>query len=193
MKAVATGALLLYLTCSACGGLKHIPVLTSEANWRHPQSAESPPASADAPRTTVPSLAGTFVAVFDIEDRSKRLKPSEVDGLTEYLAGKLAEGGLFHVIPRQQIKQRLLEQKKSSFRKCYDQSCQIEIGREMAAQKVLSTVVAAVGSSCLVTAALFDLKKAATEITASARGGCSADDLLNQIEQVVGKLRRASS
>jgi len=155
----------------------------TEGAWRPLTTA--PPAAT----TPAPAHQGAFVAVFDIEDRSRRLKPSEVDGLTEYLAGKLAEGGLFHVIPRQQIKQRLLEQKKRSYRQCYDQSCQIDIGREMAAQKVLSTVIASVGSSCLVTVALFDLKKAATEVTASARGGCSADDLLNQIEQAVNKLR----
>ncbi len=167
MRSLPALALLLVLLCPACGGLNHIPVVETEGAWR-PLTTAPPVAT-----TPAPAHQGAFVAVFDIEDRSRRLKPSEVDGLTEYLAGK----------------QRLLEQKKRSYRQCYDQSCQIDIGREMAAQKVLSTVIASVGSSCLVTVALFDLKKAATEVTASARGGCSADDLLNQIEQAVNKLR----
>lgn len=179
----------------ACGGLRHIPAVTSEQSWRPlaaapaAHSAALQPAPLEVPLRQV-EMRGAFVAVFDIQDKSGRLSGRDIDGLTEYLASKLAEDGLFHVVPRDEIKKRILEQKKESYRACYEQSCQIEIGREMAAQKSLATSIAAIGSGCLVTAALYDLKKAATDATASARGGCGADEIIAQIEQVIAKFRR---
>jgi len=133
---------------------------------------------------------GAFVAVFDIQDKTGRLSAQDIDSLTEYVASKLAEGGLYHVIPRADLKNRLLEQKKESYHTCYDEACQIEIGREMAAQKSLSLSLAAIGNSCLVSAALYDLKKAATDITAATRGGCSLEELINQLDEVVSRLRK---
>jgi len=199
MKTKALLALVAGLCLAACGGLKHVPNVKTEPAWRElPVVATTQPLPAGKniapPPTEVPlkkiDVRGAYVAVFDIRDKSKKLKPMEIDGLTEYLANKVAEGGLFHVVPRSEIKKRLQKQKKDSFRKCYDQSCQIEIGREIAAQKTLTVTIAPIGSSCVVTAALFDLKKAATDATASSRGKCSADDLVAQLEEVIDKFRR---
>jgi hypothetical protein len=118
------------------------------------------------------------------------LSRMELDSLTDYLATKVAEDGLFHVIPREEIKKRLLSAKKKSYQECYDQSCQIEIGREIAAQKTLTVNIAPIGSSCIITAALYDLKKAATDGTATTRGQCGTDALLAQIEEIIAKFRR---
>jgi hypothetical protein len=191
--------LLLAANLAACGGLSHIPDVRSEPDWR-PLAAVSGSGgmktgdtSTIAVKNTVSggmtAMRGAFVAVFDIEDKSGRLSPSEIDGLTDYLANKVAEGGLFHVVPRDEIKKRLLLQKSKSFKKCYDQSCQIEIGREIAAQKTLTTTISRIGSSCVVTAALFDLRKAATDATASSRGKCGTDELVTQIENIIAKFR----
>lgn len=192
--------LLLFAALSClmgCGGIKHIPDVRSEAQWRQVALADVKPApkeEAKPPPTEVPfrkiSVRGAYVAVFDIQDKSKALSKMEVDSLTDYLATKVAEDGLFHVIPREEIKKRLLSAKKSSYKSCYDQSCQIEIGREIAAQKTLSVNIAPIGSSCIVTAALYDLKKAATDATATTRGKCGTDALLAQIEEIIAKFRR---
>ncbi|MBW1809707.1 MAG: hypothetical protein JRJ87_16040 [Deltaproteobacteria bacterium] len=199
MKSIYLSLICLALVTSACGGLRHIPNVASETQWR-PLAAISPTKAAAAlatvkpPPTEVPfrqiELRGSYVAVFDILDKSKKLSPEEIDGLTDYLASKIAEDGLFHVVPRDEIKKRLRAQKKKSFKECYDQSCQIEIGREIAAQKTLSVTISPIGSSCVVTAALFDLKKAATDATASSRGKCIPDNLVTQIENIVAKFRR---
>ena len=58
------------------------------------------------------------------------------------------------------------EQKKETYKSCYDQSCQIEMGRELAAEKTLATWVLKVGETCQVTATLYDLKKGTTELAA---------------------------
>jgi hypothetical protein len=91
-------------------------------------------------------------------------------------------------VPRDQLKKRLLEQKKMSYKQCYDQNCQIELGREMAAEKTLATQIIKIGSSCTVNASLYDLKKAAAETAASVKGKCDEDGLLASIDKVVGEL-----
>jgi hypothetical protein len=128
------------------------------------------------------------VAVFEIENRGSPLSYDELIALTDYLGTKLGERGRFQIIPRQEIKKRLVQQKQDSFKACYDQSCQIEVGRELAAQFTVSASISKVGRTCIVTSALFDLRKAATTTTASAKGPCTADDLLAAMDKIAAKL-----
>lgn len=128
------------------------------------------------------------VAVFEIENRGSPLTGDELIALTDYLGTRLGERGRFQIIPRQEIRKRLVEQKKASFKSCYDQSCQIEVGRELAAQFTVSTSISRVGRTCIITSALYDLRKAATTTTASAKGPCTADDLLAAMDQIAAKL-----
>lgn len=124
------------------------------------------------------------VAVFTIENQGAPLAAAEIDSLTEFLAAKLGEGGRFQIVPRDQIRERLRDQQKDSFKVCYDQGCQIEVGRELAAEKVVSSSVRKVGSQCLVTAAIYDLRRAASERTASLRRACNTDDLIGAVEEI---------
>jgi len=128
------------------------------------------------------------VAVFSIENRGSPLSKDELTALTDYLGTKLGEQGRYQIIPRQEIRKRLVEQKKTSFKACYDQSCQIEVGREMAAQFTVSASISRVGSTCIITSAMYDLRKAATHKTGTAKGPCTADDLLTAVEKIAQKL-----
>jgi len=96
---------------------------------------------------------GPIVAVFDIEERGARLAKDKVQDLTDFLAARLAEGG-YQVILLSEIMNRLKEQNKDSFLACYDESCQIELGRELGAQKSLSTQLLKVADKCQVTGVL---------------------------------------
>jgi hypothetical protein len=129
------------------------------------------------------------VAVFEIENRDSPLTDKHMITLTEYLGTKLGEQGRYRIIPRQEIRARLLEQKKESYKECFDQSCQIEIGRELAAEFTVSTTIGKIGDLCLITASLYDLRKAATDKTATAKSPCEVNDLVNAIEQVADKLQ----
>jgi hypothetical protein len=128
------------------------------------------------------------VAVFEIENRGSPLSGDELIALTDYLGTKLGEQGNYQIIPRQEIRKRLVEQKKASYKACYDQSCQIEVGREMAAEFTVSASISRVGKTCIITAAMYDLRKAATHRTGTAKGPCTADDLLTAVEQIAQKL-----
>ena len=111
-----------------------------------------------------------IVAVFNVEVKGLQLAPDVRDRLSDYLSGRMAEGGRYQVVPRDKLKERLVQAKKSSYKECYAQSCQIELGQELAAQKTLSTQVMKLGSQCRVNATLYDLARATTENSATTSG-----------------------
>jgi hypothetical protein len=125
--------------------------------------------------------------VFEMQDRGSGLEPEVLNKLTSYLAARLVEGG-YQVIPQAQIRERLLDQKKESYKPCHDESCQIELGRELAAQKTLATQILKIGNTCRITATLYDLKKSAAERGATAGGACQLDLLLGALEEIAMKL-----
>ncbi len=133
------------------------------------------------------------LAVFDIEDRGSGAQDRVVSQLSEYLAVQLVATGAFDTIPRAEIKQRLGAQKAESYKACYDQSCQIEIGRELAASKSLASQLMRLGKSCILTATIYDLRRNTTESAATVKGGCGEDDLADLVEKLVLDLSGAKT
>lgn len=132
-----------------------------------------------------------IVAVFLMESRGSPLKADEVVGLTDYLSTLLGQGGRYQIIPRDEIRKRMAEVKSGSYKDCIDQSCQIEIGRELAAQYTVSTSISKVGTRCLITAALYDLRRAATVKTVAIKKSCVPDRLVEAVEKVNDVLQKA--
>ena len=132
-----------------------------------------------------------IVAVFLMESKGSPLKADEVVGLTDYLATKLGEDGQFQIIPRDELKKRIANVKNQSYDKRFDSAFQIEIGREMAAQYSISSTVMKLGSQCLVTAQVWDLRRAIQVRSASERTGCKPEKLIDSVELIAGKLEAA--
>ena len=132
----------------------------------------------------------SIVAVFDIHDASKKLEKDALLQLTNYLGTLLTQSGIYKVIPQDQLRQNLLDEKKGSFKECFDERCQIELGKALSAEKTLATTLIQVGSKCAVTANLFDLKTETTEKGASVETGCSPDDLLSAMKSIAGQLSK---
>ncbi len=129
-----------------------------------------------------------IVAVFDVEVKNAKLSKGFLDGLADYLSTRLTESGAFQVVPRDQIKQRLTQQKRGSYKECFDQSCQIEIGKELAAEMTISAKVIKLGNRCTVTLTLYDLRKSTTESAASQHGKCGEDDVIDSLDKALDKL-----
>lgn len=129
------------------------------------------------------------VVVFDIQNKGAPLTAQDLESMTDYLGNQLGEGGHLRIVPRSEIRQRLRAGKRASYKDCYDQRCQIEVGRELAAQMTVATRIGKVGSSCILTAALYDLKTAASARTSSATAACNADALLVALAKVAKALR----
>ena len=202
--------------CTCSCGLKYInPDLAEDSEWRKIASSknthsrkpkskkvhkptESEPTeriireekkTTVAPRTRPKEKKKKpIVAVFDIQDQGVGLKRKVVRRLGNYLNMALSASGSFQVVPHGQMKRLLVKQKRKSYKKCYDQSCQIDIGRELAAQKTLSTIMMKLGSRCMVMCALYDLKTATSQKGVSIKGGCSEDEIVDSIVKAVAGL-----
>ncbi len=128
------------------------------------------------------------VAVFELEAKGLGLEPAQRDRLTDYLCSLMAAEPRFQVVPRAQVKDRLRAATADSYRVCYDQGCQIEIGRELAAQKTLSAQVLRLGAQCKVSLTLYDLKRASSDGAANESGGCGEEALVASVERALATL-----
>ncbi len=143
------------------------------------------------PRTARMRLA---VVVFDIRFPAGMLQPDSVEQLTEYLATRLAETGLFAVVPRDELRKLLDAEKKRSYEELYSPEFQIELGRAVAAEKSLATRVLEVGDGCTVTARLYDLKTETAEQAAAVKAACSTEAMPAALDELtrllVDRVRR---
>ena len=130
---------------------------------------------------------GPIVALFDMEDKGSGLKGDGLNNLIDYLAARLTEGG-YQVVPQEQVRERIKAAQADTHKACFEQSCQVELGREMAAQKTLATKILRFGDTCQVTAVLYDLRKATTESAATAEGLCDINKLLVAVKEIATKL-----
>jgi formylglycine-generating enzyme required for sulfatase activity len=128
-----------------------------------------------------------IVAVFEVEAKRVGLPADALEGMADYLGTLMARRG-YQVVPRSQLKERLSAQKKDSYKQCFDESCQIEIGKELAADKSLATQILKLGKSCKVNLGLFDLRKAASERAGTASGPCDEENVVKSLEAAVEDL-----
>jgi hypothetical protein len=153
-----------------------------------PRPSEAAPAA--APSQPSADRSKTIVAVFDIEDATTRLAPDVKSQLSEYVATKVTEALGYRVVPRDQLRARLQDEKKKGYQACFEESCQIELGKALAAEKSLATKILRVGKKCTVTATVFDLKTETTERAASKKSECEEDALMGAIDEVMRELSR---
>lgn len=149
------------------------------------------PAPRTAPATPAREARATkkpVVAVFDVQAQGVQIGPDVLERLSDYLTVILIESKAFKIVPREQLVQRLRTQKRASYKACYEQECQVEIGRELAASKTLSAQIVRLGSTCSVTATLLDLRSATAESGARQQGPCDEAEIAAMFIPVVARL-----
>ena len=185
--------------------------MVTKSTQTKPPKQSTDSKSADAPTPTLPtsppeqsiqsSKAGALgasmkagpkpvVAVFDIQDTRKKrgLSVQEKADLTAYLITLLTNTSRYASVPKADLKAALSAQKAQSYDACYDESCQIEIGKEVAAEKSLSTRISKFGQKCIVAMTMYDLRKSATENAVQDRVRCDPDSLIAAFEKLVPQL-----
>ncbi len=148
------------------------------------RSGERPALGQAAADPATGNAQRAVVAVFDIEVKGLELDPGTLDRLVDWLCTLLTRRR-YQVVPRSQLKQRIQAQKTESYKACYEESCQIEIGKELAAEKSLSTQVLKLGEKCKVSLTLFDLKRSASERAGQGEGLCTEDGVVKALEAAV--------
>lgn len=144
---------------------------------------KSPPA-----RTSWSRRTAVVAAMFSIDmqgvPHARQLRPR----LEKYLYAQLAAQGGFQLVATKRLASALRTQRKESYRPCYAQSCQVAIGEQLAARAAINTMLFRIGSRCLGTITLYDLKSGTTQRAATAEGGCSAEQLLDIVKRLAGGL-----
>lgn len=129
-----------------------------------------------------------IAAVFHIRDLSEGFETKLIGQLSEFLSAQVGQRLGFKLVPRQTMKARLVEAKADSLKACYDEACQIELGKAVAATKIVSTNLIRVGDRCVFNAIVYDLRTESADRSASAETPCADGGLLDGVRAVVSQL-----
>lgn len=132
------------------------------------------------------------VAVFELEDatklRRRRSRRRLITSLTDYLRVKLAEGGRVKVVDestqRAELRKLVRRQKKRSYRACVDASCQVPLGKALAADKILRSKLTRFGDRHVISVEIIDLATEASAGAATAKSDGSPEGMMGAIEAV---------
>ena len=158
---------------------------------------EAPPPS-EAPLTPQKTRASAgqtawVLAVMDLQisGARKHLEDDTLVALTDQLRVYLAERGL-RVVDRSSqeaaMKALVQAEKKRSYATCVDTSCQIPLGKALAASHILRASTARFGGTCTVNGELVELRTEVTVAAGSTRASCGEEDLLSAVEGLAEQL-----
>lgn len=161
-----------------------------------PAKVQTQPSSNDRPkiaRTSVgPGQKDWVVAVMNVETSGKTgFDKATLIALTDQIRVFLAERGAKVVDRSTQenaLKGMVDEEKKKSYAACVDSSCQIPLGKALAASHILRSTIAKFGKACATNGELIDLRAEVTVAAGSARGDCEEEALLYAAESLAEQL-----
>ena len=160
----------------------------SDASLAEQGSNPGAPLTASSNRPKA-SSAPSIIAVFDIDFRGVSLAQDIARRLSDYLALRLTGLSNFRVVPRSTVLEALLdEEKERSYKDCFDTSCQIELGKQLAAEKSLSTTVVQLNNECKITSVIYDLRTSVSDLGVTRSGQCTESGLVQTLERVVDAL-----
>ncbi len=128
------------------------------------------------------------VAVMGVHDKSEALDGRTLGQLQAYFTARLGYYG-YRTVPTDQINAAIKELQRESFRPCYDEACQIEIGRALAAQRTVAPSILQIGELCVAAAGVYDLKTEAATDAATEETGCTPKALMEGFDRVARRLR----
>jgi hypothetical protein len=146
---------------------------------------------------------GWIIAVMNVEDADEvrgeasasATDPGILANLSDQIRVFVAQRGVRTIDRSAQenaIKAKIARIKSDSYNACYDNSCQIELGKALAASHILRTRITHFGRRCVLNGELIDLKSEVTIGAASSKGNCEAEGFLQMGESVAKDLIRAN-
>lgn len=131
------------------------------------------------------------VAVMDVRRMPGAVTDVVADALTDQMRVFLAQRRI-QVVDRgaqeAALRQLVVEEKARSYSSCVDSSCQIPLGKALAASHILRWGMAKFGSTCTTNGELVDLVSETTVAAGSARSDCSDERLLDSTERLAEEL-----
>ena len=115
------------------------------------------------------------VAILDLH--AKGTSNIIAGAVTDIIRSELVNSGMLNIVERTQMDEILKEQGFQASG-CTDQSCAVEIGKLLAAHKILIGEVNKLGETFIITVRIVDIKKGLAEF--SSKETASSEDILNE-------------
>ena len=121
---------------------------------------------AEAPAAARGPEARPIVAVMEIEDRAGALSRRDIEAATDILRGLLAASRRFVVVDKGRqgsaLRRLVRREKKASYGACYDDGCQIPLGKALSADRIVRGYLSRLGGQLTLTAEVIDLAREAS-------------------------------
>ena len=165
-----------------------------------PRLEGAPPPAPVAPPPTAPldpdapDMSQWVVAVMDVGTVSRKKRGLSRDlmrNISDQLRIFVAQQGVRTIDRGQQdstFRSQLGSLKADSYNACYDDACQIELGKALAASHILRTRITQFGRLCVLNGELIDLRSEVATAAASSRGDCGEEGFLRMSEEVAVNL-----
>ena len=140
-------------------------------------------------------FAADKVAILPLESQSESLGGDVLEKATSYLRSGLAATDRFIIVgagrQNEKLESFIDRKKKESYEECYDEKCQIELGKALAADMILRTKIEEFGS-CVLSVHLIDLAKEALVDGSTETFSCRIEGLKVAIDKITNELRDKS-
>lgn len=104
------------------------------------------------------------------------------------LEADLVQTGRFTVVAQAELRKAVQAKKRDSFFDCFDEACRIEVGKEVAAEEILTSQITPLAGECEVSLKLYSLRLAASSEAASTVDKCSKAGVRRAIRSAAYKL-----
>jgi len=141
--------------------------------------AQSPPSETAAPRTSV--------AVYPIKPAGA--EASLATAMTALLTARLTPCPKLKVIEEAMLKTVMERQAMNASDACDDTSCQVEIGKLVKAQKMITGSLSKLGTKYFFSTSLIDIQSGAVEFSTDDQCPCTEDQLDQLVDAAVAKIR----
>ncbi len=141
-----------------------------------------------APPGPPPPATRAVLLVLDVEDSALVLSEPERVHLSSYLGMLAVEQRAYRVTPRGVLTQRLREEKLASLAPCVDDACRLELGKALAAERVLYPRLLREGSGCVLGMSLYGLRSETAEWGRLESAECTLPALYRAAERAAAAL-----
>lgn len=132
------------------------------------------------------------LAVMEIDDQAGRFGEPDLRNATDYLRASLVTTKKYFVVDRsrQENKRRAIVDrlKRETHDPCYDDTCKVELGRELAADTLLTCRLSAMGKTCVFSCELIPLDRAVSEGGGLEKFDCTMDGLSGAVDDLVASM-----